>query len=218
MPNRDARLVIEYFLICFQDLLYYNRLCCHGLTLVELIIVIVVIGILVAFTIVAFNVVVDRANNVLRMAEMRQWKQLFLSYKVVNETYPALSTGYGNYCLGTGFPTQNHVNQGEDASNQVSTNNPIGYCRDLLYNSSRHEASAELNNTLSSVGGIPGPENHQKLVIFNASVGPYYRYQSSGNYITGIFSGPTCPAGTFGLVFSCQNKKLRYLIYNSYGV
>lgn len=169
----------------------------RGFTIVELLIVIVVIGILAAVTIVAYNGIVDRANNVSRMSEMRQWRQLFLSYKAVNGTYPAPSTGYGNYCLGTGFPTQTQVNQVSDVNNQVSTNNPDGYCRDLVYNSTRHQASAELNNALSSFGGLPGAENHQKLVAWNLSIGPYYSYQSGGGRnITGIFSGSTCPAGT----------------------
>ena len=169
----------------------------QGFTIVELLIVIVVIGILTTVTIVTFNGVAERANNVSRMLEMRQWRQLFLLYKAANGTYPALSTGYGNYCLGSGFPTQSQVNQVADVNNQVSTNNPNGYCRDLVYNSSRHEASAELNSALSSFGSLPGTENHQKLVAWNLSIGPYYSYQSGGGRtITGIFSGSTCPAST----------------------
>ena len=89
----------------------------QGFTIFELLIVIVVIGILAAVTIVTFNGVADRANNVSRMLEMRQWRQLFLLYKAANGTYPALSTGYGNYCLGSGFPTQSQVNQVADVNN-----------------------------------------------------------------------------------------------------
>ncbi len=165
-----------------------------GFTIVELLIVIVVIGILAAISVVAYNGVVTRASNMSRLSEMRQWEKLFVLYKTLNGVYPVISTGYGNYCLGTGFPTQSETNQLADSSNQASTNNPDGYCRDIRWASSRHEVSSELNNALRTMGSLPGVENHKIISTSNARTGPYYSY--GNKYITGVFIGDTCPQDT----------------------
>ena len=174
----------------------FDKQAFNGFTIVELLVVVVVIAILASVTIVAYNGITVRAANVSRMAELRQWEKIFDQYYVLNGAYPALSTGYGNYCLGTGFPTQDEVNQQATGGNVATSNNPEGYCRDLKWASTRHEVSAELNAALRTVGSLPGTENHKKLVAWGSSVGPFYTHQSNDHYLTGIFAGDTCPDGT----------------------
>lgn len=168
----------------------------YGFTIVELLIVIVVIGVLAAITIVAYNGITVRAANISRMAELRQWEKIIVQYHVLNGSYPVPSTGYGNYCLGTGFPNQAEVNLKAGVSDKATSNNPEGYCRDLSWAATRHEVSAEINTMLRTIGSLPGAENHKKLVAWGASVGPYYTYQANDHYLTGVFAGATCPEGT----------------------
>jgi prepilin-type N-terminal cleavage/methylation domain-containing protein len=167
----------------------------QGFTIVELLIVIVVVGILAAITIVAYNGITMRAQNISRMTELRQWGKLLVNYRALYGSYPAPSTGYGTYCLGVGFPTQSEVNQKPGAV-QATTNNPDGYCRDLLSSATRHEVSPEVNASLRSVGSLPGTENHKKLVSNGENVGPYYTHLDGSHFITGIFAGFICPQGT----------------------
>lgn len=146
----------------------------RGFTLVELLIVIVVIAILAAVSIVAYNGIQHRALNTARLAEVKQWRELFALYYSENGQMPDTAAGY--YCLGSGFPDGDGSTGGE--------------CRDYKsYGSTAyHEAdNTSLMNELKTVGSLPnGP---RKPV--NDTIGPYvplWPYQT-GYTIYDTFDG-----------------------------
>lgn len=84
-----------------------------GFTIVELLIVIVVIAILAAITIVAFSGVQDRAKQSSRVATVDGWQKILLSYKVLNNEYPALANGeVFTTCLATNLPKTADFDEG----------------------------------------------------------------------------------------------------------
>lgn len=185
----------------------------NGFTIVELLIVIVAIGILAAITVVSYNGMMVRAANVSRLAELRQWEKLFQTYNAQNGSYPSPSLGYaGNYCLGTGFPTQSEINSSQWVVEPATTNNPDGYCRDIYLAGTRHEANAQINSQLRSVGTLPGTGNHKKLLSWDNTVGPWYTYGGPPR-ITGIFAGHTCPDGTeAGYIYNNGNSAVEAIM------
>lgn len=160
-----------------------------GFTIVELLVVIVVIGILASITVVAYSGVQDRTNNVARLAEFNQWRQLYELYKIESGTYPTMPDG--GYCLGTGFPGAK--------------------CRDYLANNANtlaEENSIPLFNKIKTVATLP-QANH---VGVNGTVGPYVYYGGGWLQMTAVFHGGTsdCPRG---LTYTWDDGNGRLLCY-----
>ena len=60
----------------------------YGFTIVELLIVIVVIGVLAGLSVAAYNSIQRRAENVVRLVELRQWEKLFTLYAAKKRGLP----------------------------------------------------------------------------------------------------------------------------------
>ncbi len=83
----------------------------HGLTIVELLIVVVVIAILAAITVVAYNGISDRARNSRLLATIDSYEKMIRLYHADHGTYPATQNpdntekyvpgGLDTACLGT---------------------------------------------------------------------------------------------------------------------
>jgi prepilin-type N-terminal cleavage/methylation domain-containing protein len=83
----------------------------HGLTIVELLIVVVVIAILAAITVVAYNGISDRARNSRLLATIDSYEKMIRLYHADHGTYPATQNpdntekyvpgGLNTACLGT---------------------------------------------------------------------------------------------------------------------
>lgn len=159
----------------------------HGFTLVELIIVIVVIGVLAAIILVAYGGVTKGAQISAMTSEMKQWKELFETYKAVNGHYPAPSatplTGGGPgssalnvYCLGTGFPNS-----------------------DCYGNPTTPAATAESTGTqlMTELSTIAKPPTNSTKYPTPSATGPWLVYLSDTDVrMSDAFpGGTTCPGG-----------------------
>lgn len=179
-----------------------------GFTIVELLIVIVVIGILAAITIVAFNGVQNRANNMARISELRDWQKLFEMYKAENGEYPDMpktgdgQPGDGGYCLGTGFPIGG---------------SGVPRCRDytgtdIAPTALRQSNSTPLMDELKKVGALP---SGLRKPVTN-TVGPYVYYQSNNHIkLIAVMNGKSasdCPAGTTSDWTDNQSKVMCHIL------
>lgn len=179
-----------------------------GFTIVELLIVIVVIGILAAITIVAFNGVQNRANNIARISELRDWQKLFEMYKAENGAYPDMpktgdgQPGDGGYCLGEKFPLS-------------STTPAVPKCRDYTGNGATSLIASQnepLMTALKTVGTLPS--GLRKPVT--GTVGPYVYYQSNNHIkLIAVMNGKSasdCPAGTTSDWTDNQSKVMCHIL------
>ncbi|RYF28198.1 MAG: type II secretion system protein [Chloroflexi bacterium] len=137
-----------------------KRIFMDGFTIVELLIVIVVIGILATITIVSFNGIQVRAKNAAWVSEFKGYQKLFMLYQAQYGKYPTMPIN-NRYCLGDKNIKAADVNAAFSAPDADPNATPIsapfndgGYCRDVYYPSSRHEASPALMTELDKVGRV----------------------------------------------------------------
>lgn len=185
----------------------------RGFTIVELLIVIVVIGILAAIVIVAFTGIQTRARNAMWQSEFNAYHRLFMAYQAKNGQYPSMPIG-NRYCLGTDNAQAGEINpaisaSGDSAATPIPTPfNPGGYCRDLFYSLSRHEASTTLTDELSTIGKVPSRKKTRADIPDQrmASMGVIVSYQAytsdpqSGIWLGVILNNPSgnCPSSING--------------------
>lgn len=165
-----------------------NRRANRGFTLIELLVIIVVIGILAAIIILGYNNVQTRAKNTVRATEVKQYANLFHSYKLAKinpngDGWPNVSPG--TYCLGTGFP-------------QSPSSPSLRTCRDWQQPTSPTNTSLTPNET-SSKPLMDELQKAGKVAIANDShndtsvptIGPYVQVHSNRIVITAILIGKT---------------------------
>ena len=161
----------------------------RGFTIVELLIVIVVIGILAAIVIVTYNGIQQKAWNVARMSELREWDTSFSLYKAVNSTYPPSPNldAQDYYCLGRNFPSNACWNP-YDYLIAGQTNQPIAYADNGILTAIESVSSLP-NGPRWGIGGGPNQ-------TMGDGVGPIVEYHSGVAYSVWNFFYVPCPSST----------------------
>lgn len=139
-----------------------------GFTIVELLIVIVVIGILAAISVTLYSGIQRQALNTARLAELRDWRQIFEVYKAATGSYPTGDApGAAGYCLGTGFP----VSYGGVARcRQTNTDDP-----EFSY------TEADSQALMNRIKTVAEPSRGTKRQVDGWVVGPWVEFRPDWN-------------------------------------